>query len=157
MFQVSEHFTEAGSSGAAAPGAASRSHTERRHGDVTWDLSHRCLSGREPFQVNKAPLNHSVTQSGSGDISTGSVQKACAVYSQNGEGKKKKKESLNCAYTKPKPALFFLNLIASYLEIVERKNRKWGHGNIYLRNLTRTMDRLVSLAANIEFYLCLHA
>lgn len=51
VFQVSEHFTEVGSASAAAAGAATRSHTERRHGDVTRDLSDRCLAGREPFQV----------------------------------------------------------------------------------------------------------
>lgn len=100
VFQVSEHFTEAGSSGASAPGAASRSHTERRHGDITWDLSHRCLSGREPFQVNKARLNHSVS-----DVSTLSV----LLFA------KQTRQQNNVVHAQSR---------ASHFAIMERKSRK---------------------------------
>jgi len=51
VFQVREHSLEVGTAGATAPGTVTRRCTEWRHGDVTWHLSDRRLSGREPFKV----------------------------------------------------------------------------------------------------------
>lgn len=51
VFQVREHSPEVGAAGVAATGTVTRRRTEWRHGNVTWHLSNRRLSGREPFKV----------------------------------------------------------------------------------------------------------
>lgn len=51
VFQVREHSPKVGAAGVAATGTVTRRRTEWRHGNVTWHLSNRRLSGREPFKV----------------------------------------------------------------------------------------------------------